>query len=257
METFPTAWQAGLRESIEIEMFRRSVDAIDGFIIPTLEMLDFTSDIAPEITEKPVLLKPWFYPSCYFTPHRGTFLKLKPADSSPEIVFMGSLDLTRGLNDVRSQLISLARAGIKVHCTQVEGLEHPNISTFETFNNIDLATGTVANFMQQYDACLVTYATGGKRRPAARFRTSLPCRLTIAMGAGLPIILPKGRFQAIERLVLQEGIGFAYESSREVFTMLQSPEWRSVRMNAQRKRNRYMFSATDFRNWVMRLLSDP
>ena len=133
---------------------------------------------------------------------------------------MGQFDLRHPINDVRSEILSLAEAGVVVHCARVSGLTHPNVINFEPFGAEALASGVLAAFVTQFDACLVTYS-GGTVAPI-RFNTSLLSRFLIALIAGVPVLLPEGRFAAMEAFVEKQGVGFLYRAPAEAYRILTS-----------------------------------
>jgi len=235
METFPNANSRGLREMFEVSMFKRSSSFIDGFVIPTPEMADLIFKLVPKVREKRLFIKPMFNPQNY-APSRK-LPKLSKQDGFPHIVFIGQFDFSLPINDVRGQLLSFAEAGIKVHCVQVNGLEHPNVIFFEPFNADALTNGNLTSFMTQFDACLVTY---NYKRTPLRFKTSLPARFLTALTAGIPIIIPRGKFTAVENFVLREQIGFAYSSPQEFLSIYSSPTWQEIVETTESKREKFV-----------------
>jgi|GEM_PF-2089956 len=218
METFPTAPEGGLREALEQKMFRRMHWALDGLIIPTAEMAQLVFSLAPSLRKKPYWVSPFYYPK-EFAPARA-LPKLRAKDSRPHVIFAGQFDLRHSINDVRKEILSLAEVGIVVHCAATAGLEHPNVVKFDPFGGEELVSGFLTTFMTQFDACLVTYAE--LRCTPMRFSTSLPSRFLIALAAGLPMLLPGGRFGAMERFIKEQGIGFVYRDPFEAYEFLTS-----------------------------------
>lgn len=53
METFPTASAPGLREKVELRLFKQMVSAIDALIIPTSQMAELIFELAPSLRKKP------------------------------------------------------------------------------------------------------------------------------------------------------------------------------------------------------------
>lgn len=218
METFPTAAQSGLREGLELKIFKRMHWAIDGLIIPTLEMANIVLNLAPSLKKKPRWVSPFYYPR-EFAPY-ARLPKLRDKGSRPHVVFMGQFDLQYTINNVHQEILSLADIGIVVHCAATADLEHPNVVQFEPFDGQKLTSGVLTTFMTQFDACLVTYAM--PKRTPMRFSTSLPSRFLIALAAGIPILLPRGRFSAMERFVKEQSIGFVYRDPFEAYKFLTS-----------------------------------
>ena len=166
------------------------------------------------------------------------------------MVFIGWFDFTRGLNDVRPELAAFAEAGLSVHCSRAEGLAHPNLHPFERFSDEAFTTGPLADFVRRFRASLVTYHFGAERGTALRFRTSTPSRFLFTLAAGVPVLLPRGRCRAMERLVADRGIGFAYASPAEAARRLRSADWREVQERAWQARGRARFDGPAFSRFV-------
>jgi hypothetical protein len=251
METFPAAWRQGAREAFEFRLLKRAGRWVDATLIPTGEMATLIERVAPELLERPHLIHPFYFPRVF---EQGSDAAAIPADDEHDVIFTGWFDFTRALNDVRAQLRSLADAGLTVHCSAVEGMEHPKLRLFERFGARAFTTGTLAAFMRRFKASLVTYDLGAAERPALRFETSMPARFLFTQAAGVPVLLPKGRFPALERVVEEHGIGFAYDSPESAFRRLRSPDWRKVQERAYAERHRFLFDAAAFERFVREAL---
>lgn len=156
------------------------------------------------------------------------------------------------MNDVREEILALAEAGVLVHCVQVPGLIHPNIITFEPFGAEALSSGVLTTYMTQFDACLVTYSS--KRGVPIRFNTSLPSRFLIALIAGIPIMLPAGRFEAMEAFVKEQGIGFVYSDPVEAYRIVTSDGFIALKEEVKRKRSKFVLAPTELRGFVCRVV---
>jgi hypothetical protein len=247
METFPTAWRSGLRETLELRLLRRAAPYVDATLIPTREMAQLLARSVPELLERPHRVEPFYFPRVF---QQGEQEPEIPADDEHDVIFTGWFDFTRTLNDVRAQLRSLADVGLTVHCSVVEGMDHPNVRLFERFGAEAFTSGVLAAFMRRFKASLVTYDFGGPGPPALRFSTSTPSRLLFTQAAGVPVLLPKGRFPPMERVVGECGTGFAYDSPESAFRRLRSSDWPAVQERAYAERGRFLFDARGFRRFV-------
>lgn len=247
METFPTAPSSALREWLELQILEMMTPHVDGLIIPCQEMADLIYKVVPAMIEKPVLIKPMYYPEEYLPAE--ILPQLSRHEKRPHVVFMGQFDLSHRINDVRKELLSLAQAGVSVHCRDVAGLYHQNIVQFQPLNGSALVSGTLTGFMTQFDACLVSYnvTTASSR---LRFKTSLPGRFLIALIAGIPIILPKGRFMAIENFVCREKIGYVFETAKDLYSILMSSSWNEVREQCTEKQRQFIFEPKEFKSFI-------
>lgn len=253
METFPTSPSSWMRETLEVEVFKRMAKYLDGLIIPTREMADLIYDLAPATKQRPCWIKPMYYPVEYAP--KNSLPRLSEMDGKPHVVFMGQFDTRHSINDVRGELLSLAQAGIVVHCAAMEGLYHHNIVSFEPFDGTALVSGALTTFMTQFDACLVTYHLP-EASNRIRFRTSLPARFLISLAAGLPIILPRGVFRAMESFVEKERVGFAFGNIEELYLALTDPNWRELRERSRFKQTDFLFNAQEFLHFINLVLQE-
>jgi hypothetical protein len=251
LETFPVAWRAGSRETLEFQLLKRAARYVDATIIPTPEMAALIERVAPELLQRPHRIEPFYFPRVF---QQGNDTPAIPADDDHDVVFTGWFDFTRALNDVRAQLRSLADGGLTVHCRPVEGMEHPNVRFFELLGNEVWTTGALAAFLRRFKASLVTYDLSSARQSALRFGTSKPARFLFTLAAGVPLLLPKGHFPPMERTIEEHGIGFAYDSPESAFRRLRSPDWRTVQERAYAERHRFRFDAAAFEGFVRRAL---
>jgi hypothetical protein len=247
LETFPVAWRGGSREMLEHRLLKSAARYVDATIIPTPEMAALVERVAPELLDRPHRLAPFYFPSVF---QQGDDTPAIPGDDEHDVVFTGWFDFTRALNDVRPQLRALADAGLTVHCRPVGGLEHPNVRTFELLGNEVWTKGALAAFMRRFKASLVTYDVGAAGRSALRFETSVPARFLFTQAAGVPVLLPKGRFPPMERIVEEHGIGFAYDSPEAAFRRVRSSDWRQVKEPAYAERHRFLFDPAAFERFA-------
>lgn len=144
---------------------------------------------------------------------------LSNIDSEPHLIFIG-LDVS----DVMSQIIQIAKRRIHIHiCEQKRPL--PNfkyrnfIHTFKKFPYSKLVDGTFATFMTQFDACLVTY-NFRKASALDRFYNSIPNRFSLALTAGIPVIMPANILKTCEEIIRKDNIGFTYKNYDDLLLKL-------------------------------------
>lgn len=117
-----------------------------------------------------------------------------------------------------------------------------------------LITRKLTSYMTQFDACLVSYNTSS--RLPFRFKTSLPYRFLIALAAGIPIILPSGKFEAMESFIKREGIGFAYRNAEELLRFINSAhKWIQLQENCCLKRNRFLLDTQELLHFINTVLN--
>jgi len=253
METFPTAYSSGLRQILENNIMRKTLSYLDALIVPTPEMLNLLFDLSPTIKEKTIYKRPMYYPS-EFAP-REILPLLSKVDGKPHIVFMGQFDRKYSLNDVRNEIISLAKEGIIVHCSNTARINHENVVPFKHFNGALFTPGVLTSFMTQFDACLVAY-NFKENSNLVRFQTSFPARFLIALVAGIPVILPRGKFEAMENFVKREGIGYAFEDSRDAYLTLANQNWAEIIKKSKLKQKYFTFNSSEFLLFINNFLQN-
>jgi hypothetical protein len=251
MEVLPTAWRSSVREAIEYRMLRATAPLIDAVVVPNREVGALLREHVPQLWAKPRWEKPWYLARC-FAPRVPSTPSTRMGER--DLIFVGWLDYVRSLNDVRSQLLSLCAAGFAVECSATEGVSHPNLSFFERFNYERFANGDLLAYMQTFKACVVTYNYAETGRIPTRFASSIPTRFITAMSAGVPILLPRGRFPAMQRIVEEHEIGFAYASGAQAWERVSRSDWTEVRANSERLAREWIFDGADFRSFVERTL---
>lgn len=192
-------------------IFNKSViESLDGRILSCHTMLNYMQKMFNLSNGKNVVSAEC-YPEKFFFQKRLPLLSEK--DGQSHLVFIG-LDL----NDVFYQIKELTRRKIHVHVYDSTGMTVQQtwkssefLHTYSKFRWADLCSGKFATFLTQFDACLVTY---NFRRASNmdRYHNSLPNRFSLAITAGLPLVLPRGFLLGCEEMVNQHQIGFSYAS---------------------------------------------
>jgi hypothetical protein len=140
-----------------------------------------------------------------------------------------------------------------VHCSPTPGLEHANVRIFERFKPRAFTSGELASYMRRFRASLVTFNAAPGDPELLRFQTSLPTRLLFSLAVGVPVLIPRGRLPASERLVEAHGVGFVYDDPAQARERLLSPGWEEVRRRAWASRERFTFDPAAFLELVRRI----
>jgi hypothetical protein len=93
------------------------------------------------------------------------------------------------------------------------------IHSFNKFTYREIADGTFATFLTQFDACLVTYNFWGASG-LSRFNNGIPSRFSIALLAGIPIVIPEGYLKGCEEIINKYQIGFEYKNYADLINKL-------------------------------------
>jgi len=225
--TYPCS---SIRLGYKIENFfnKRIVNKLDGRVFPTQRMYNYMRNVFGIHLGKNLLFSECFTEKFYY---RRRLPLLSAVDGQPHVVFIGIDD-----RDILPQIEEVASRKIHVHMCNLnqvgwasrlftsafanaqEGLIEERafknlgfIHQFNRFNHQEIADGTFATFLTQFDACLVTYNfwyTSG----LYRFSNSIPQRFSMALLAGIPIIVPEGYLQGCEEIINKYEIGFAYKN---------------------------------------------
>ena len=218
--TYPTT---NIITSQKFENFfnRGIVNNLEGRVLSTKRMLSYMKkEFGLHNGENLVFME--CYPEKFF--FRKKLPLLSTLDGQPHVVFIGM-----DVGDILPQIEAVASKRIHVHMCNPnqtgwnitpsdEGLnlndEYINsrfIHFFNRFTYEEIADGTFATFLTQFDACLVTYnfwnASG-----ISRYNNSIPSRFSIGILAGIPIVIPKGYMNGCEEIIDEYQIGFEYET---------------------------------------------
>jgi hypothetical protein len=195
---------------IENALNRGIINTLNGRILASYAMLNYMGKMFKIWNGKNIVFFER-YPKKFF--YRKRLPRLSEKDGHPHLVFIG-MDLI----DVFAQIAELTRRKIHVHVCDTKGvIAKHKLKTFEffhAFNKFDYdetCDGTFATFMTQFDACLVT-CNFQKSSNLDRFYNSVPNRFSLALTAGIPLVLPRGYLIGCEGIVNEHQIGFAYTS---------------------------------------------
>jgi len=207
-------------EDFDNFMFKRIVNSLDGRVFPSQRMYDYMKNVLGIHTGENLFYMECFPEKFYY---RRRLPLLSEVDGQPHIVFTGSNVRARM---VFSQIEEIASRRIHVHlarapdeqedsteeCTfKDSGFVHP----FTWFSFEDIADGTYATFLTQFDACVVTN-NFWRYSCQARFHNTIPSRFSLTIPAGIPFVVPEGYMQACEDIINEYQIGFAYRNYTEL-----------------------------------------
>jgi hypothetical protein len=204
---------------IENIFSRSTINNLNGRIFPCYTMLNYMREMFGIYNGKNIVFMEC-YPEKFF--YQKRLSRLSEKDGHPHLVFIG-LDLC----DVFSQVEELTRRKIHVHVCDPEGvivrhrLKAPEfLHTFNKFDDFNkICDGTFATFLTQFDACLVTY-NFQRASNLHRFYNSVPNRFSLALSAGIPLVLPRGYLIGCEGIVNEHQIGFTYSSYEDLESKL-------------------------------------
>ena len=151
---------------------------------------------------------------------------LSKQDGQPHIVYLGRTDFSRDprkvKDDVRPILKNLTDARIHVHIGDTKS-KVPQSSYLHTFQHRPMENRELANFITQFDACLVAYNIKRKCYKG-RFDSGMPARFLSGLAGGIPIVIPKGTMRTCEEFIERRGIGFGFNGGTELAEKLKTVE---------------------------------
>ncbi len=181
-----------------------------------------------------------YFSERYF--YKKRLKKLSDDDGEPHIVSIGRTDFSRRpLDDIRKQIYEIADERVHFHLKEpdVPMKKHKYIHTFPGIPSWKTIDGSLANFLTQFDACIILFNI---RKKYNRFYNSLPARFLFAFTAGIPIVMPEGYFASCEEIVNKYEIGFSYGDVRDLKAKLCNEElMEKCKRNAVKKTKNFTF----------------
>jgi hypothetical protein len=225
--TYPTSSKR-LAEKVENFFNRQIVNSLDGRVLSTQKMSYYMKNVfgVPRGEN-------FIFMECY--PEKFYYKKRLPLlsglDGQPHIVFIGMdvYDILPQIEEVASRKIHVhmcdvnqagwdknkPRDASRMYAPKNASFVHP----FNRFTYREIADGTFATFLTQFDACLVTYNFSGASS-LSRFTNSIPSRFSIALLAGIPIVVLDGYLKGCEEIIGKHQIGFAYKNYADLSNKL-------------------------------------
>jgi len=240
---YPTSLHS-FAEKTENALNRSVINGLDGRVLPTQRMLHYLKTVFNLRDGENIVFTESYSRRTHY---RRRLPRLSDSDGKPHLIFLGLNEWT-----ILSQLEEMMRRGIHLHVVETrKGLrQRLRKSEFKSFRHefkkFDLSRvldGTLATFMTQFDACLVTY-NFGKASTLNRFFNSIPNRFSFSLTAGIPIIMPKGYLKGCEEIINKHQIGFTYTDYNDLKNKLNDTELMNYyRHNAAAKANLFTLEA--------------
>jgi len=217
--TYPTS-SIGVAQEIENFFNRRTVNSLDGRVLSTQRMLHYMRNVF-DMRRGENLVFMECYPEKFY--YRKRLPLLSSLDGQPHLVFIGMdvYDILPQVEKVASKKIhvhmcNLSQAGWHTNAQEGSNGEYASknlgfVHSFNRFTYREIADGSFATFLTQFDACWVTYNFLGISG-LSRFNNSIPSRFSIALLAGIPIVIPQGYLEGCEEIIKRYQIGFAYDN---------------------------------------------
>jgi len=252
--TYPTSSNR-LAEKIENFFNRRTVNDLDGRVFSTQRMSYYMRN-AFGVLRGENLIFTECYPEKFY--YRKRLPLLSGFDGQPHIVFIG-MDVC----DILPQIEELASRKIHVHMCDANqagwnararthasrmyaSKNRPSfVHPFNKFTFGEIADGTLATFLTQFDACLVTYNFWASSS-LSRFANSIPSRFSIALLAGIPIIVPSGYLKGCEEIIEKHQIGFACKSYADLRNKLGNESMLNYYQNNAIKNSKFFSLENNF-----------
>ena len=212
-----------------------SIESIDARIHCSRNMYEYMRSRFDLKKQGRDIILPKFFSKSYFYNKRLPLLS--DADGEPHVVFIGPTSFSLPWDDIRQDVYGISREKIHFHLvhTNAPMERNPYIHFFKYFPLKEIIKGSLANFMTQFDACIILF-NFNRGWCINRFHTSLPSRFLFALNAGIPIIMPRGYLLACEEFVNKHQIGFSYKNPKHLKEILSDDTLiRKYRKNAVEK----------------------
>lgn len=211
--------------------YRRWLRCADAIIFASSEMREYALHNYGPLPGRTCLL-PDYLPEGWQAHGEAPVQQGGSARGERSVIFLGAPERYGPVIDsLDDQFLELANAKLHVYSGAMSdvvcrtGFGH----IYPRFSNEDVFMGRLARFASECDAALITYNV---RRREERFRSTFPTRFFNALGAGIPIAIRGGIFDACERFVKHYGIGFSYDNAVHLVRQLEERE----RMAAYRRK---------------------
>ena len=200
---------------LERANYRHWLKRLEGVVCASQEMLDYAvKEYGVSLRRSCVL--PDYLPASFRGRRDSVDLTTSRHHDNPRVIFLGAPKRYGGQIDaLDEQFIELANARIHVHAATVseQALSTGWCHRYPLFTDEDVFSGRLAEYAAQFDAAIMTYNIN---RRTERFRSTYPTRFFTALTAGIPVAVHAGFFDACERLVTDEGIGFVYTTPSDL-----------------------------------------
>lgn len=208
-------WKRFIRRAFinEFVDYKRWANSIDVFICASDEMADFATRRLQIPTNKLVVL-PDYLSQCVNVKTLNRVQKSQ--ESQPRVIFLGAPERWGPtIDNLDTQFMELAAEGVTVYSGAMSNLaiETGYCFKYPYFTDDEVFEGKLANYAHSFDAAIITYGIKERRE---RFRSTLPTRFLTALTAAVPIAVRAGIFDAVESYVTRHGLGFVYESPKEL-----------------------------------------
>ncbi|HCJ7666276.1 TPA: hypothetical protein ACG0A2_001929 [Enterobacter hormaechei subsp. steigerwaltii] len=190
VSTYPVRYNVSKQRGFSwllLKKDKKYFDLFDGLIISGELMkraiIDYLS------YKKKYLIMKDFLPSHFFGNDENK--------SKKDLIFLGNVRFSeRTLDNVSSQLLAIADAGINVWVQYPCDLAHVNIKTFKPFSLQAISNGDLGRFMANFKASVVLYNNADN----LRMGTTFPTRFALGMLGCHPVFIPAGIFNTLEDL---------------------------------------------------------
>ena len=235
-----TSFPSGLfqyKHFLEMLLAKKVINKLDGIAYGSQIMQDYIEDNfnIPNKIKSTIFLQTTSQNSFF----KRKLRKLSEKDGKFHIVFLGRTDFSRDIgsikDDIRYILYDLQHENIVIHIANTSSsIKSNNIKFFECYSHEQVSSGELATFLTQFDAILVAFNYKDIKYHE-RFDTGIPSRMSSAISAGIPIIIPDGTMKACADFVLKHKIGFTYKNVEDLLKKVKTEEFETIKNNALKK----------------------
>jgi hypothetical protein len=243
-------------KKIEELNYRYWLKRLDGVIFASQEMFDFARGKFG-VDERRACILPDYLPEAFHYNGDTDLTHQKNYEShDPRVIFLGAPERWgHVIDELDNEFMSMAKEHIHIFSASISdkvvstGFGHQ----YPLFTDQEVFTGKFSEYIAQFDAAIMTYNVPQREE---RFRSTLPTRFVSALTAGIPIAVKGGFFDACERFVEVNEVGFVYTDASDLRNKLMDVvELSKYRFNANTKRKNMTAESQgeELRKFVLRV----
>ena len=223
--------------------YKEIVSNIEGRIYCSYRMYDYINKLFNLKQKGKDIIFLDYFSEVYFPRKRLPLLSEK--DGEPHILFIGRTDFQKdSLNDVEEIIKEIALNQMHVHLaeTSIPINNNDYLHFFPIFKAGNLSNGSFAEFITQFDACIILYNFNKNNWPKDRFYNSLPNRFLFAFTGGIPIIMPEEYFLSCQEIIKKYQIGFTYKDIEDLKSKIKNKHlMKKIKENAIKISSNFTF----------------
>ena len=226
INTYPT------REVVELDKKADSFEN-DQVVFNKCDGIIYSSNAMKNYFEKHFIFKKKLKRVTFFDSFNSKFTpnkQLQKHDNPFQLIFLGNTDFAnRSIDDVRVELLGILDAGFKITIQEpATGMpNHENLSIFKPFTFAQIKKGELANYITKFYGVLMLY--NGKKD--LRNWISVTTRFALSLNAGVPIVMKKNFFCAMEEITNENHGSILYSDIKDLKSKFSNKDYYFKELN--------------------------